>query len=234
MHVNMDPLAKVKLNWGELPPVPQPEIVVYPAALAYDFGDVAVGDSNTMLVQIGNSGDGDLEVTGLTIAGNGDFVITDGPAVPFVVAPSQSIVVDVQVSFAPSGQGLITGTLIIASDDADEATVQVALSGVGVVVEQPVQQQMEAIVNLYDDSVAVGTLIGYGPGNKPENRLKAFGNMLNAVNDLIAGGDYALALEQLQAIASKCDGANQPPDFVVGEAASTLNAMVTALIENLS
>ena len=234
MNLNLDPAAQIKLQWSELPPEPEPDIVVYPASLAYDFGDVEVGDSNTVLVQIGNLGDADLEVTGLTLAGSGDFAITDGPAVPFTVAPSTSIVVDIQITYAPSADGLDSATLTIASDDADEPSVEVALMGVGVPGEVPPQEQMQDIIDLFDGAVDLGTLIGYGPGNKPENRLKAFGNMLDAASDLINAEAYAQAIEQLQSIEKKCDGANKPPDFVVGEAAASLNAAIVALIEDLS
>jgi hypothetical protein len=234
MKFSLDPGAQLKLQWGELPPQPAPDIVVYPDNLTYDFGDVAVGDSNTVVVQIGNAGDADLQVTALTLTGSGDFAMTDGPAVPFTVAPSQSIVVDVQVTFTPSGEGLVSATLIIASDDADEPSVEVTLIGVGVIVEQPPQEQIQQIVDVFEGAVELGTLVGYGPGNKPENRLKAFGNMLDAVSDLINAEDYAQALEQLQSIEQKCDGDVKPPDFVVGEAAADLHAAVVALIEDLS
>ena len=65
-------------------------------------------------------------------------------------------------------------------------------------------------------------------------RLKAFGNMLDAVSDLINAQEYSQAIEQLQAIEKKCDGDATPPDFVVGEAASSLNAAIDALIEDLA
>ena len=235
IHFNLDPGgAKVKLAWGTPPVEPEPDIVVYPASLSYDFGDVEVGDSNTVLVQIGNAGDADLQVTGLTLSGSGDFAITDAPAVPFTVAPSESIVVDIQITYTPSGEGLDSATLTIASDDADEPSIEVALAGAGVIVEVPPQEQMQDIIDVFEGAVELGTLVGYGPGNKPENRLKAFGNMLDAASDLINAEAYAQALEQLQAIEKKCDGDVKPPDFVVGEAAASLNAAIVALIDDLS
>jgi hypothetical protein len=234
MDVSLDPGAQIKLQWSALPPEPQADIVVYPEGLAYDFGAVAVGDSNTVLVQIGNLGDADLEVTAITLSGSADFAITDAPAVPFTVAPSESIVVDVQITYSPSGEGLDSATLTIASDDADEPSVEVALSGAGVIVEVPPQEQMQDIIDVFDGAVELGTLVGYGPGNNPENRLKAFGNMLDAAGDLINAENYAQAIEQLESIAKKCDGETRPPDFVVGEAAASLNAAIAALIDDLS
>ena len=235
IHFNLDPGgAKVKLAWGTPPVEPEPEIVVYPEGLTYDFGDVAIGDSNTVLVQIGNVGDANLAVSGLTLTGSADFAITDGPTVPFTVAPSESIVVDIQITYAPSGEGLDSATLTITSDDADEASVEVALAGAGVIVEVPPGEQMEDIIDLFDGSVELGTLVGYGPGNKPQNRLKAFGNMLDAASDLINAEAYTQAIKQLESVEKKCDGANKPPDFVVGEATASLNAAVASLIEDLS
>ncbi len=234
MDVSLDPDAQIKLQWSALPPQPEPDIVVYPAALTYDFGVVAIGDSNTVLVQIGNLGDADLEVTAITLSGSADFAVTDAPAVPFTVAPSESIVVDIQIAYTPSGEGQVSATLTIASDDADEPSVEVALAGTGVIVEVPPQEQMQQIIDVFDGAVGLGTLVGYGPGNKPENRLKAFGNMLDAASDLINAEDYAQAIEQLESIANKCDGNVRPPDFVVGEAAASLNTAIVALVDDLA
>lgn len=230
MTIKLDFSAKISLNW----PQPEPEIVVYPATGLHDFGDVPIGEPNTTyLVQIMNIGTDDLNIDSITL--NSDvFEITTAPTPPFVIAPSNTFIVDIEVTFTPSAVDDFNATLLIASDDDDESLIEVYLYGVGVIEEGPPAQQIQYITDFVDASVADGTLLGYGPGNSTQKRLAALQNMINAAGDLINAEDYDQAREQLQSIQKKIDGQKSPPDFVVGDAAATLNAMVTALIEDLS
>jgi hypothetical protein len=216
--------------------IPQtaPEIDVLPALLAWDLGDVEVGQSATMLVQIFNSGTADLNISSVTLTGDAGFAITAGPAAPLVIAPNTSIGVDFEVTFAPSAEGPATAVVTIVSDDQDEPVVDVALNGVGIVTEVPPLQQIQDILDFFDASAAQGTLQGYGPGNSAANRLKALRNMIEAASDLIEAGAYDQAVTQMASIADKTDGIAKPQDFAVGEAVAELNAMVEALISELT
>lgn len=232
MTVSLDPDARICLNW----PQPEPEIVVYPATLSHDFGDVAIGEFETYVVQIMNIGNADLVVSSVTLdpLGSADFTITSVPETPFTVAPSETFVVDIETTFTPTTEGYVSTTLLIESNDADEPLVGVELSGAGVVVEIPPAQQIQNILDFFNQSVSDGTLVGYGPGNSPEKRLNALRNMINAAGDLINDECYAQAIEQLESIDKKTDGEQRPPDFVVGEAVPVLNQMVKNLIADLS
>jgi hypothetical protein len=216
--------------------IPQttPEIDVLPAMLAWDLGDVEVGQSATMLVQIFNSGTADLNVSSVTLTGDAGFVITAGPTTPLVIAPNTSIGVDFEVTFTPSVQGPAMAVVQIVSDDQDEPVVEVVLNGVGIITDVPPLQQIQNILDFFDASVAQGTLQGYGPGNSAANRLKALRNMIEAASDLIGAEAYDQAVVQLASVADKTDGAAKPQDFVVGEATAELNAMVEALIFELT
>ena len=226
------------LPWTEMDgwPQPEPEIVVYPAILSHDFGDVPIGESRTYVAQIMNIGNADLEVSSITLdsLGSADFTITSAPETPVTVAPSDIFLVDIEITFTPTTEGYVSTTLLIESNDADEPLVGVELGGVGVIVEIPPEQQIQNILDFFNQSVSDGTLVGYGPGNSPEKRLNALRNMIKAAGDLINAECYAQAIEQLESINKKTDGERRPPDFVVGEAIPTLNQMVKALIEDLS
>lgn len=212
----------------------EPDIDVLPALLEWDLGDVEVGQSTTMLVQIFNLGNADLTVSSVTLAGDASFTFTAGPATPIVIAPSTSIGVDFEVTFAPTAEGIVTATVQIVSNDADESLVEVALTGGGIITEVPPSQQIQNILDFFDTSAAQGTLQGYGPGNSAANRLKALRNMIESASDLIGAGAYDLAAEQLAAVADKTDGVAKPQDFVVGEAVAELNTMIDALIAELA
>ena len=232
LDFSLDPDARLYLDQPE--PQTHPEIVVYPALLAHDFGDVNIGDSSTYVVQIQNVGNGEMEVNSVTLDGSSDFAITSAPATPFIMEPSESILVDIEITYTPSAAGAASTTVLIESDDEDESLVEVDLTGTGVVVEVPVEQQIVNIIDYLDDSVELGTIIGYGPGNSPAKRLNALNNMLESASDLIAAEEYASAIAQLQAVDKKTDGEKRPPDFIVGDNVAALNAMVNDLIDALS
>ncbi|MCP5098633.1 MAG: choice-of-anchor D domain-containing protein, partial [Chloroflexi bacterium] len=108
------------------PPIPEPEITVSPTSLA--FGDVVNGTDSDLTVSITNDGTADLNVSSLSTT-NGLFSIVS-PTAPVVITPASTEIVTVR--FSPTATGAQSGDLTIASDDADEPTVTVALSGAGV------------------------------------------------------------------------------------------------------
>lgn len=232
INIDLEPQAKISLNW----PQTTPEIVVFPATLSHDYGDVAIGETGTYVVQIMNVGNGDLQVNSVTLdaAGSADFTITSAPATPFTVPPNNTFGVDIEITFTPSTEAYVSTTVLIESNDAEQPLIEVQLSGTGVVISIPPEQQIGAINEFFTLSIENGTLVAYGPGNNPAKRLKAFQNMIKAASDLIEAGDYAQAVEQLESMAEKTDSEARPPDFVVGEATATINAMIEFLIADLS
>jgi hypothetical protein len=106
-----------------------PDIAVAPPNLS--FGAVPPGSSAALFVTVSNVGDGDLNVTGVApgVSSSPAFSVTSAPGLPGTLAPGD--MVQVEVTFWPSGTSLETGTLEIASDDPDEAVTVVGLSGSG-------------------------------------------------------------------------------------------------------
>jgi hypothetical protein len=100
------------------------------ASTSHDYGAIVVGTSASHTIIVRNLGDVDLHVTAATLV-NGqasDFAITQGNA-PFTVAPSASHTINLQ--FSPVSNGAKTTNLRLLSDDADETSVDVVLSGIG-------------------------------------------------------------------------------------------------------
>ncbi|MBW8016337.1 MAG: choice-of-anchor D domain-containing protein [Planctomycetes bacterium] len=216
------------------------EINVFPADLTHDYGDIEIGVSETYVVQIVNSGCVDLTVSDISLEGSADFAITAEP-VPtdgvIVIAPDEIASTDIEITFTPSSEAFVQATLTIASDDTDEPTVEVVLSGVGVVIEVPVEKLIQLAIDLFNESIADGTIIGYAPKNNAKtaaNRIKALGNMLEAAGKLYTIGETDIALKQLQSIAKKTDGEKKPPDFVIGDSVAELNLLIDEIIEILS
>jgi uncharacterized protein (TIGR03437 family) len=105
---------------------PIPDMEVTPAAL--DFGRGNVGRSRDMALAVRNFGPGELAVNSVSVTGAG-FSLTSGAAAFRVAAGEQG---SVTVRFTPTLEGAALGTLTIASNDPNRASVQVALRGTGV------------------------------------------------------------------------------------------------------
>ena len=105
-----------------------PEITVLPTTL--NFGDVTNGTSSTLTLTIFNDGSADLSVTGLSISGAA-YSLDAPPATPVTLSPGTSQIITVR--FTPTGvSNGQTGTLTINSNDANEGTVSVSLTGDGI------------------------------------------------------------------------------------------------------
>jgi hypothetical protein len=110
-------------------PLSGANIDVQPSSLSY--GNVTVGSSSDQDVTVENVGTETLNVTGINLTGSNaeEFSIVSGGD-PFSLEPGESQVIT--VGFEPTSGGKKSATLEITSDDADESSVKVALSGTGV------------------------------------------------------------------------------------------------------
>lgn len=203
------------------------EVLSFDPPGGLEFGSVNVGSSNMQIVTLTYLG-GDLEVTGLTLHPWGSAGFSVELAVPQTVARGDSL--DIPVTFAPTVAGAASNSLFIATD---AGTVEVPLSGTGVYVTPPPQQQIAEILAFFDASVAAGTLTGSGNGNSASGRRKALRNMIEAAGDLIREGRIEDACRQLADAANRTDGAPQPPDFVEGPAAAELRTRIELLRSTL-
>ncbi len=112
-------------------PPPAPDIDVVP--MVADFGGVFVTTgSATQSVTIRNEGNATLDIGSTTILGTDatSFTLTSGGA-PLTLSPGASATLS--LGFAPATSGTKTATLRIQSNDPDEATWNVVLSGIGIV-----------------------------------------------------------------------------------------------------
>jgi ELWxxDGT repeat protein len=142
--------------------------------------------------------------------------------------------VEVEVTYAPVDVGAHDAALQIISDSYPPTDVfNVPLQGTGVSEEGEPTELMTELIAFFDTSVAEGLVVGEGPGNSANGRLKAFGNMLDAADDLIAAGDFAGACEQLQDAYDRADGAHPPPDFIGGEKRDDVAAQILDVMSAL-
>ena len=92
------------------------------------FGSVAVGGNATSTLTVHNDGDANLIVG--TLGGlSAPFSLVNNACSGQTIAPAGACTVGVR--FAPTAAGSFSGTLNIPSNDADDPTVAVAVSGTG-------------------------------------------------------------------------------------------------------
>jgi hypothetical protein len=112
-----------------------------------DFGSVNIGSNTSLTFTIRNSGTANL--TGLTITQDGansaEFSVTANPTAP--LAPAGTTTFTVQ--FAPTGAGVRTAAIHIASNDADENPYDITITGTGVAVPEIAVEQ-PALTNIAD------------------------------------------------------------------------------------
>ena len=104
--------------------VPDIEIEV----VSYDFGDVLLGDGRLWRFYIHNRGNGDL-ILQHVLSDRSEFVVVS-PTFSQGIAPAGSLATTVR--FTPVATGLIEGTITVESNDPDEASVVITLSGTGI------------------------------------------------------------------------------------------------------
>lgn len=104
-----------------------PDINPFPPRLT--FGVVAIDGRQEKVMAIQNAGNAPLTIFDLQLNASADLQLLARPELPAMVEPGRSL--DLDVVFTPSDAGVDEGLIVISSDDRDEPTVEVEISGVG-------------------------------------------------------------------------------------------------------
>jgi hypothetical protein len=207
---------------------------IYVSPISIRMGEVEVGSSTTAMITITNEGPDDLTVSSIFLMDTSGIhycTITSAPSTPAVLTSLETVYVE--VTFEPEAVGIYSVTLRVTSNDPDEGEVDVKLGGEGVDNEIPPDEQVEEILDFYDQAILDGDLTGNGQGGSGAGRLGALENMLEVAGDLIEQGEIEAACDQLRSAYRRTDGIPKPPDFVTGDAASELASQILALIDEL-
>lgn len=103
----------------------QPDIAVSSAGLAYN--ETRVDGASERVVTVSNDGNANLTVTDATVVGAGAANFERSGSDAFTLVPGASR--DLTVAFAPESPGDASATLRVESDDPDEGTATVGLTG---------------------------------------------------------------------------------------------------------
>lgn len=105
-----------------------PDIALSPSPVLA-FGTVSTGTTSTLPVTISNVGSAPLEVSGATFGAGSSQSFSISTSFPLTIAAGGSF--DLPVTFTPGTAGGHGGSLHIASNDPDEATKVLGLTGTG-------------------------------------------------------------------------------------------------------
>ena len=142
------------------------------------YGAVNTGSSSTpQTFTVKNTGSGALTVTGIATSGGhaAEFAVS-ASAFPLNVSPAGSATFT--VTFAPTAAGARSTTLQILSNDADEATFDIALTGTGNV---PVDADTDGLPDAWE-------VANFGSAGATDGAADADGDGLNNF------GEYAFGL----------------------------------------
>lgn len=109
--------------------VPLPDVSVSTERVG--LGEVSIGDSVSHTIEIGNDGEAVLEVTSVVEEASFD-------ALPATLLVPPNTIARLAVIFAPRSDGVEEGTLLLVTNDPDEAIVSIELTGEGVEDPLPV------------------------------------------------------------------------------------------------
>jgi hypothetical protein len=112
---------------------PTPRLALSPASL--DLGGVTVGASASQPTQVTNGGTAPLAVSAISRCAGTSTEFTWSPGGPFTVAAGGSTTLT--VTYAPTGAGVDTGCLALASNDPNNPVSQLAVSGTGLAPSAP-------------------------------------------------------------------------------------------------
>src|SRR5258707_8313592 len=148
------------------------------APTSINFGNVPVGSSASQSVTLTNGGNASITVSQTQISGTA-FAVTQGTPLPSIAAGQSSTL---QIRFAPSSSGALTGSLTVTSDASNSPTT-ISLSGTGAAATSQLSATPGSVTF---GNVAVGVTSALGV------TLKNTGNSNVTISGVTtSGGDYS-------------------------------------------
>ena len=122
------------------------------------FSDVEITTSKELTLKVSNQGNQSLNVSEISSGDARAFAVSP---TTFTLAPGSSQ--EIKVTFIPTSTGENSATLTIKSDDPDEGTLSISLSGKGI---EPPRSEIAISTNLlaFGDVVKVGSIGEGSPG----------------------------------------------------------------------
>lgn len=123
--------------------VPTPNIDISQTTLS--FNTVMIGNESPQTLIVENLGTADVTIFAINHCPGTSSEFSWAPAAPFTL--QAKTVMTMSVIYAPLGEGTDAGCLSIASDDPDQATVEIGLQATGVLYKSSILRFLSPILN---------------------------------------------------------------------------------------
>lgn len=195
---------------GQVSIIPtEPDIDVTPTS--YNFGDVEVGDSRPTVITVSNTGGEVLTVYSVDFDDNSasnPFSFSTSVPLPYEVTPDSPL--EIVVTYNPYVlYANDINTMSIESDDPDEGTVFVPLTGDSVLSENPDDAVID-LIDYIDFAYDNGTLIPEGRSCTHTLKLNLLKGMLLTANSLYTHGYEPAACRVFLGAYWRVDGLEDP------------------------
>ncbi|MBC8379865.1 MAG: choice-of-anchor D domain-containing protein [Planctomycetes bacterium] len=213
----------IKLGWL----VSEADIEVDQADV--DFGQVDIGATQNAFVAVSNTGNANLTLQSISILqdDNVQFDFVPLQQIPLTIEPNMTV--DIEVLFYPIAEGATEAVLQVASDDPDQAIVEINLFGEGLLVVLTAEEQMDIILEYYAMSLEDGSITGVGKPRRASKKALAFAKRLLLAERLIDAGYDKYALKALKIVVKQCDKGKR----ITGEGVPVLSEMLDELMVTL-
>jgi type IX secretion system substrate protein/HYDIN/CFA65/VesB family protein len=160
-------------NWvGGVRIIPYDDAYIFTDKKVLDFGDNEVSTtSSTINVIVRNFGDPDLTITNIQNS-NSEFSLLTSLSLPITLSSYDSLTLEYE--YAPAVEGAATDSVVISSNDPDDADKYIALAGYGYIINQVEAGKLYGLTSTQvgelltiDTTSALGTAIGSSPINDP-------------------------------------------------------------------
>lgn len=151
----------------------EPSIVVSPTSL--DFGTVKTDASKALGVLITNTGDRALNITNMVVDGSIHYSFEGSTTATLNTEDT----ITVFVRFHPKTAGTLTGTLTVTSNDPDNGSLVVNLTGIG--------QSLSPNISVWLDTLKFGDVIA-GNSSDLGFRVSNTGDTALTVSNVVASG----------------------------------------------
>ncbi len=224
-----NPVVQIPLSAkGILSPLSPGKIGVSPAS--FNFGEITLGQSTGLTVNISNTGSGPLIITGIGI--NTDFAFASLPPLSTTIQPGETL--NMETAYSPTAYGNNSAVLQINSSDASNPVVQIPLSAKGVLSSLTPSSQITNILAFFDEYVKEGSLQWVSKNSsRPDYHLNILRNMVSSAKSSITRGKYTTACRQLTKIQKYFNNTNTSSDHVEGTGAVNLADAIQKLMQTL-
>ena len=128
------------------------------SAVSHDYGNVRMNATTRWFLQIENTGNEQLEISGIDLYNSGFYY---DPGILFPVYINVLQTVDIGFWFNPGEPGALSATAIISHNDPTQDPVAISLSGTGIEQDYPVGEFLwnYTVTGGYDNSIKAITYI---------------------------------------------------------------------------